>query len=134
MTPLQVLASTVWSEDRGGGRDGMEPIAGVILNRVEQPAWWGRDIVGVCLCHGQFSGWSWSDPNFRPLITVDERDAMYQVALGIANSALRGLPIERACGASHYHARSIASPAWAVGRAPCFETRNHLFFKIGPGG
>lgn len=136
MTPDDVLARTLWAEDRGGGADGMEAIAGVIMNRVSEPGWWGHDAVGVCLAHGQFDGWNWSDPNFRPMLTVDEGDKEFAVALIIAKMALRGDPIERASGATHYYAKSMhVPPGWAsidgVPRTPCFETKNHRFFKIG---
>ncbi len=143
MKPEEILAATIWGEDRGGGADGMEPIAGVIMNRVDEPGWWGKDVVGICLAHGQFDGWNWSDPNFRPMLTVDEIDKAYAVALTIAQMALRGDPINRANGATHYYAKSMPKPpSWAYEnnllrtnpRVPCFETHHHLFFKIGLSG
>jgi N-acetylmuramoyl-L-alanine amidase len=132
MTPEEILASTLWSEDRSGGVEGMEPIAGVILNRVDEPGWWGKDVVGVCLAPGQFSCWSWHDPNFRKLLTADESDPEYALALVLARTALRGDPINRANGATHYHARSVAvAPKWVSNQMPCFETPHHLFYKLG---
>lgn len=134
MTPEQILASTLYAEDRSGGSDGMEPIAGVILNRRDIPGWWGRDVVGVCLCAGQFDGWNWHDPNFRKCLTVDETDPEYCVALMIARTALKGEPINRANGADHYYAKSMKEPpTWSEGRESCFETAHHLFFNIGLG-
>lgn len=143
MNAREILAATLWSEDRGGGSEGMEPIAGVILNRVARPAWWGDDVIGVCLHQGQFSGWHWADPNFRPLLTVDETNPSYALALVIADRALAGTPVNRANGASHYFARAIGGhpPDWywfnpqikTGARSPCFETKHHLFFAIGPG-
>lgn len=138
MTPDDILARTMWAEDRGGGADGMEAIAGVIMNRAADPGWWGKDVVGVCLCKNQFDGWNWKDPNFRPMLTVDEGDKEFAVALIIAKMALRGDPIERANGASHYYAKSMhVPPAWASQdgkpRTPVFESKNHFFFKIGLG-
>lgn len=138
MTPEQILAATLYAEDRGGGAEGMEPLAGAILNRADTPGWWGHDVVGVCLCAGQFDGWNWKDPNFRKMLTVDERDPEYALALVIARTALRGDPINRANGADHYYAKSMATaPAWAsidgVMRDPVMQTQGHLFFKIGLG-
>ena len=134
MTPDQILACTLWSEDRGGGAEGMEPIAGVILNRSDHPGWWGHDIVGVCLCPGQFDGWNWRDPNFRPLLTVNELSEDFKEALVISQAALSGEQINRANGATHYYAKSMThKPDWALNLTPCFETEHHLFFKIGLG-
>lgn len=141
MTPEQIFACTLWSEDRSGSIDGMEPIAGVILNRVENPSWWGKDVIGVCLCPGQFDGWFWKDPNFRPMLTVDQTDDKYADALGLAVAALRGDPINRANGADHYFAKTMAGhpPDWAfyntnlrTGMRPTvYETTHHVFFKVG---
>ena len=136
MTPEQILAATLWAEDRGGSEEGMEPIAGVMLNRAESPGWWGRDVVGVCLSPGQFSGWHWKDPNFRKCLTVDESDPQYVLALAIARTALRGDPIKRANGADHYYAKSMTiQPAWASVdgnlRPIVYETAHHFFLKVG---
>lgn len=134
MTPEQILASTLYAEDRSGRYDGMEPIAGSILNRVDTPGWWGHDVVGVCLCPGQFDGWYWRDPNFRKCLTADETDSSYAAALELARHALRGDPINRANGATHYYAKSMKNvPDWSIGHGACFETEHHLFFKIGLG-
>lgn len=149
MKPREIIASTLWSEDRSGGVAGMEPIGGVLLNRLEwprvngRPFWWGADLIGLCLCKGQFDGWNWGDPNFRPLLTVDEADAAYAAALSIADRMLADQPVERANGATHYFAKTMLghppdfyffNPKLRIGaRTPCFETAHHLFFKIGPG-
>lgn len=114
----------------------MEPIAGVMLNRAALPGWWGRDVVGVCLCPGQFSGWHWKDPNFQKCLTVDESDPQYVLALAIARAALRGDPINRADGADHYYAKSMTiPPAWASiegrPRPIVYETAHHFFLKVG---
>lgn len=134
MTPEQILASTLYAEDRAGGSEGMEPIAGTILNRADLPGWWGHDVVGVCLCAGQFDGWNWHDPNFRKCLTADDTDPQYAVALMIARTALRGEAINRANGATHYYAKSMKiPPAWLEDHQPIYETAGHLFFKIGLG-
>lgn len=135
MNGAEIMARTLWSEDRNG--PGMEPIAGTIMNRHEWPMgpyWWGEDVVGICLHPGQFSGWSWKDPNFRKLLTVTDTDPYFRRALDISYRALSGLAIDRANGASHYYAKSMKTPpAWAVGHTPCYESDEHIFLKIGPG-
>ena len=144
MNAEQILARTAWAEDRSGGRAGMEPIMGVVLNRAEDPGkdWWGDDVIGVCLQPGAFSCWHWKDPNFRPLLTVDIGDnVQFREALELAQRAVSGLPIDRANGATHYYARASEPPDWSFtdgklrqeARAPCFFSPHHVFFKIGPG-
>lgn len=151
MTPREIIAATLWSEDRGGGAAGMEPIGGAILNRHEwphpagEPPWWskpGGDLVGICLCAGQFDGWNWHDPNFRKLHEVDATDPVFAAALEIADRMLAGGAVNRANGATHYFAKTMLShppdfyffnPKQRVNvRTPCFETAHHLFFKVGP--
>lgn len=126
------MARTLWAEDRGGGAEGMEAVAGCILNRVKTPGWWGKTTVEVCLHQGQFSAWFWGDANFIKLITVDERDPSYALALMVARTALRGDPINTVNGADHYFAKSMKTiPGWAFGKEPVCETVDHLFFKLG---
>ncbi len=143
MTPEEILAATIWAEDRSGGADGMEPIAGTILNRADLPGWWGKDVVGVCLCAGQFDGWNWHDPNFRKMLTASTNDSTYALALSLALTALRGDPINRAQGADHYYAKSMPiRPAWSYGDPllhtkplqPIYESAHHYFFRIGLSG
>lgn len=109
----------------------MEPIAGVILNRADSPRWWGHDVASVCLCHGQFDGWFWGDPNFLPMLTVDDTNPSYALALVIADRAVRGEPINRANQATHYFAKSLGTPPqWARGKPQVYETAHHLFFNL----
>lgn len=152
MTPREIIAATLWSEDRGGGAVCMEPIGGVILNRFEwprvhgQPYWWSGsigDLIDHCLHAGQFDGWCWHDNNFRPMHLVDETNPAFAAALEIADRMLSGASVNRAAGATHYFAKTMMAkpPDWyffnpktRTGvRSVDFETAHHLFFKIGPG-
>ena len=67
---VDVLARTIWGEARGEGKEGMEAVASVILNRTEiakrlDGYWWGNTIIQVCQKPYQFSCWNKLDPNFK---------------------------------------------------------------------
>ncbi|MFA7456791.1 MAG: cell wall hydrolase, partial [Micavibrio sp.] len=130
-----VLARTIWGEARGERQAGMEAVASVILNRVAVAQnhggkyWWGADIISVCQKPYQFSCWNRSDPNYRKLVAVDERDVHFATCLRIARRAVAGVLADTAGGATHYHTKQI-TPYWARGQKPVFSIGNHLFYRL----
>ena len=124
---LDTLARTIWAEARGEGRTGMEAVACVILNRVKNPKWWGRDIVTVCKKPWQFSCWNANDPNLAKLLSVTEKDAAFRLALEIAEQAMNGELLDPTGGATSYHTTAI-SPAWAQSMQLSATIGNHLFY------
>lgn len=128
MNPVDTLARTIWGEARGEGRQGMEAVAAVVLNRVAKPCWWGRTIETVCTKPWQFSCWNANDPNLAKLLSVTERDPQFKAALEIATLAEAGELPDPTNGATHYHTKAIL-PKWAEGKQPCAVIGNHLFYK-----
>lgn len=132
---IDTLARTLWGEARGEGPQGMEAVASVILNRVKTAQakggsyWWGNDIISVCQKPYQFSCWNRSDPNYRVLQAVTEKDLHYATALRIARRAVAGVLSDSTGGADHYHAKYV-SPDWARGQTPTTTIRNHIFYKL----
>lgn len=129
-----VLARTIWGEARGEGKEGMEAVASVILNRVEiakrlDGYWWGSTIIQVCQKPYQFSCWNKGDPNFMKLMSVGEDDTRFKLALGVARRALLGFVQDRTNGATHYHAVEI-SPKWAAGETPTARINHHIFYRL----
>jgi N-acetylmuramoyl-L-alanine amidase len=129
-----VLARTLWGEARGEGDKGMEAVASVILNRVRVAEtngnyWWGNNIIQVCQKPYQFSCWNRSDPNFRKLQEIDEKDLYFATALRIARRAAAGSLKDSAHGATHYHHRDIR-PYWARKEDPVAVIGNHIFYRI----
>ena len=129
-----VLARTLWGEARGEGTDGMKAVACVILNRVQIAQkkgkfWWGNDIIQVCQKPAQFSCWNRTDPNFRKLQAVDEKDLYFATAKRIASRAVAGVLEDMTGGATHYHASSIM-PYWAKGKTPRAIIGHHKFYKL----
>ncbi len=131
---VDVLARTLWGEGRGEGPQGMEAIAGVVLNRVNIAAkkggyWWGNDIISVCQKPYQFSCWNRSDPNYKALQAVTDKDIHFATALRIARRALAGALDDITAGATHYHASNIL-PDWAIGQEPTITIGHHIFYKL----
>lgn len=132
---IDVLARTLWGEARGEGALGMEAVACVILNRVAVAAarggsyWWGSDIISVCQKPYQFSCWNRSDPNYRKLLELTDKDIHFATALRIARRAVSGTLSDMTKGADHYHAACIM-PSWAKGEIPTLTLKNHIFYKL----
>jgi spore germination cell wall hydrolase CwlJ-like protein len=112
----------------------MEAVACVILNRVTVAQvkggyWWGNDIISVCQKPYQFSCWNRSDPNYKQLQAVTEKDIHYATAVRIARRAVAETLADITGGATHYHAKNIL-PDWANGQTPTAAIGNHIFYKL----
>ncbi len=132
---IDVLARTLWGEARGEGPMGMEAVACVILNRVAVAQsygsyWWGNDIISVCQKPYQFSCWNRSDPNYRRLLEVNDKNIHFATALRIARRAVSGTLNDITNAATHYYADTIAAPKWAIGEKPTLKLGHHIFFKL----
>ena len=131
---VDVLARTLWGEGRSEGQRGMEAIASVVLNRVAVAQqrggyWWGNDIVSVCQKPYQFSCWNRSDPNYKKLLAVTDKDIYFATAIRIARRAVAGTLSDCAYGATHYHTNSVA-PFWAEGADPVAVIGTHIFYRL----
>lgn len=130
-----VLARTLWGEARGEGKQGMEAVAAVIINRTEiakklHGYWWGNTIIQVCQKPFQFSCWNKSDPNFQKLTGLtEENDIFFATALRVARRTLLGFVKDPTYGATHYHARNIM-PHWAKGQKPSAVIGRHIFYHL----
>ena len=130
--PQDILARTIYGEARSEGRKGMEAVACVILNRAKQPAWWGKDVCGVCLHPWQFSCWNEGDPNRLIITGVGQSDLSFHLATAIAKNALGGWLDDPTGGADHYFNWHTKKPKWAEGVEPSSTIGSHAFYKLGP--
>lgn len=134
---IDILARTIWGEARSEGKTGMEAVANVVQNRVDVAKanggkyWWGSDIISVCQKPYQFSCWNRSDPNYKRLIAVDERDIHFATCKRIAARAVIGCLIDHTKGATHYHADYV-DPYWAKGEKPLITISRHIFYRLVP--
>lgn len=130
MTATDILARTLYGEDRGDGALGMAAVAHVILNRVALGGWWGSTIVEVCLHPRQFSCWNMDDPNRSKLMNVTTNDPNFDMATSIAQLAVGGsLGADTTNGADSYYAADSPMPLWATGLLPCATIGAQIFFR-----
>lgn len=127
--PADVMARTLWGEARGEGTDGMKAVACVVMNRVANPGWWGRDVISVCLKAFQFSCWLPNDPNRAKLLSVTQEDMQFAEAVDIAHQAISGLLTDETDGATSYYERHITAPHWVANCVHTVDIGNHRFFK-----
>lgn len=130
MNDVDLMARTAWGEARNQGERGMQAICNVIMNRADNPTWWGHNVKEVCLKPYQFSCWLPSDPNFAKLKAVGLEDKQYAQAYELAQLALYGGLEDLTGGATSYFAKTMEHPPkWAEDREPCAMIGDHLFYK-----
>lgn len=98
---VDYLARTVWGEARGEPEQGQVAVAHVILNRVAHRQW-PDTVKGVVTQDGQFDVWAKSYPGYARMLSVDESDANFRMALRIAREALSGQSKDPTGGAYIY--------------------------------
>lgn len=133
---IDTLARTIWGEARGEGAQGMQAVANVVMNRYRQSQAslakarrFGHTIEDVCKKPYQFSVWNVSDPNYSKIQSVNATDALYELALRIAERAVMGNLKDITGGADHYHTASI-SPSWSKGAQPLTQINSHVFYDL----
>lgn len=111
LTEPQLLTLCIWREARGEGVIGRRGVGWVIVNRVENPCWWGHDIHSVILKPYQFSSFNDGDPNSDKW-PVDNSAGEVECQ-SIANAIVKGTDTDITDGATHYHDVSMGWPtAW----------------------
>lgn len=110
-----ILALTCWGEARSGGIRGMQSVANVIINRADNPRWWGTTIRTVCLCNGQFDCWNENGPNYDKMVNLQLDNSDYLMALGIAYLAKAGVLPDITFNSDSYYSLSMTNPPyWAA--------------------
>lgn len=130
--PQTVLACTLWMEARSDGKEGMQGVASVILNRAHDPSWWGHDVASVCLDPEQFSCWnegSTQVPLVRHAMLSGDED--YALALNLAGLAVDGILPDNTGRADSYYALSRATPpTWATPARFTVQIGDQRFFRV----
>lgn len=131
---IDVLARTLWGEARNQGKEGMQAVANVVMNRAAHAQkkgkfWWGNNVIQICQKPYQFSCWNRNDPNFQKLQRVDETDLYFASALRIARRAMIEALPDITHGATHYHTKTIA-PYWSKGQKAAAEIGDHIFYRL----
>jgi spore germination cell wall hydrolase CwlJ-like protein len=135
--PVDVFARTICGEASGEGRAGMVAVAAVVLNRVRIAeehggrCWWGVDVPGVCRARGQFGCWNPGDPDRAKLLSVDESDPEFRMALAVARDGIAGRIDDPTFGATSYKIASLPWPAgWGRPRLPLVTIGKHAFYRL----
>lgn len=129
------IAATIYGEARGEYHPGKVGVGWVIRNRAQNPAWWGKSIVGVCTKPYQFSCWNNNDPNSGMVKKIARNaagvldDPVVQQCMRAALEVLQGKR-DPVGGADHYHTLSI-SPAWRDDSKCIGAVGHHQFYKLG---
>jgi len=131
---IDILARTLYGEAEGGDIDDAIAIAWVVVNRATLPSWPDRP-AAVCKQPWQFSCWNADNPRLGQMMAAVRNgtdrwfNQCWQVAEGVAAGEYPD-PTERA---THYHTTYIATPKWARGKTPTYQTPggryNHLFYN-----
>lgn len=129
MTPLSVVARTIWGEARGDGVPGMHAVGNVISNRVHNPRWWGTDWIGVCTKPWQFSCWNETDPNRPKLMAVTAADPEYAEAIDIARRVIAGELPDITDNADSYYAVGSPTPYWSSSATFTVQIGRQRFYR-----
>jgi len=115
-----IIASTIWHEARGEGREGMLAVASVIWNRAQRD---GKSLNAVCLAPKQFSC---NNSGFTLAAPTNEREADILAFLeGIESQMLAGT-FQPTTNATHYHTLNVM-PNWSAGMTDKKIIGKHLF-------
>lgn len=129
MDDVEILARTLWGEERSGSDAGLEAVAAVVMNRLAAPGHrFGHTVKDVCLEPKQFSCWNEGDPNRAKILALQDDDPVLARCRAIARRAVAGTVQDATNGALHYHAQS-AKPVWAVGKQASAQIGGHLFYN-----
>lgn len=115
VTPeVDVMARTLDGEAEVGGALAMRAVACVIMNRVNNPRWWGTTVESVVKAPYQFSCWL-PGVDCSRIEALGLNDPWYVVAVGISQEAIAGQLIDITNGADSYYAKSMkVPPPWAA--------------------
>jgi spore germination cell wall hydrolase CwlJ-like protein len=122
-----MLALTIWRENRGGGQEGMQSVANVILNRAHKN---NSTPYEVCTKYRQFSSITQPlDPQLGKYPLSD--DPEWETALHLAFLANNGSLGDITNGAINYYAPAGVSepPYWAASMTRTVTIQGQIFFK-----
>lgn len=124
----QIAAITIYCEASNGTQAEREAIAHVILNRIKAGRW-GKTAAAVCLKRYQFSEWNGDQLDNANLMRAAEAADDDATLRACAAAFVWAKNIDDPTnGATHYHDKSIAPPAWTVGATMTLETAKFKFY------
>ena len=127
---IDIMSRTMWGEARSEGREGLQAVANVIMNRVKKGGWYGATPKEVCLKKYQFSCWLPNDPNYPLLTRVTDSDSRFALAKTLAALAIGGQLPDITNGATNYLALGSLSsaPSWSKNMKQVASIGAHTFY------
>jgi len=126
---LECLTQAAYYEARGEGRDGMQAVAQVVLNRVRHPAF-PKSVCGVVFQGaGRRIGCQFSftcDGSMRGRVNP----GAWNRARDVASKALSGGVYAAVGNATHFHTTGV-SPGWRNALIQVGQVGHHLFYRFG---
>ena len=104
LTEKEVVASTLWMEARGEGKDGIEAVASVIANRAAKSR---KPLKAVCLAPYQFSCWN----KRQTTIPSNAKGTVWDFCLATADKMVKG-KFKTTLDATHYYCHRTCNPSW----------------------
>lgn len=136
----RIVALTIWAEAGLRGKQTMECVASVIINRLKNCPWFGRSLCNVCRAPNQFPCWNPTNhtaplmrepsaANGDPPESVRAYDYARKLADDLRNDKLSvSAP---APPVTHYHPDWLQPvPAWAEGRQQVTASGGLIFYSI----
>jgi spore germination cell wall hydrolase CwlJ-like protein len=120
---------TVWAEARGEPYEGKRAVAEVIQRRAAQHWFSDGTVAGAVLRPSQFSCWRTADPNFVPMLRIDDANLVVQECAQAWAAAKAGDPIVP--GALMYvnlEALPVV-PSWVAASEVVAKIGHHTFLK-----
>lgn len=126
---LECLTQAAYYEARGEGRDGMQAVAQVVLNRARHPAF-PKSVCGVVFQGaGRRIGCQFSftcDGSMRARVNP----VAWNRARDVASKALSGSVYAAVGNATHFHTTGV-SPGWRNSLIQVSQVGSHLFYRFG---
>jgi len=139
---IDILARTIFGEQRGHGKIGMQSVANVVMNRTaiakaytqkydrKHPLYGDGTIASCCKMPWQFSCWNKNDPNLEIITNANESDPVFADALEVANDVTNGVLDDITKKATHYYSVKLhPEPSWAKDKIPCEIIAGQYFFN-----
>lgn len=126
---LECLTQAAYYEARGEGREGMQAVVQVVLNRVRHPAF-PKTVCGVVFQgSGRRTGCQFSftcDGSMH----APRQTAAWSRARDVAARALNGSVYGAVGTATHFHTTAV-SPVWRASMVQVGQVGQHLFYRFG---
>lgn len=119
MTDADTIASTLWYEARGEGKDGITAVASVIANRAKAS---GKTMAQECLKPKQFSCWN----GVKVAVPSKAKGEVWEFCKATAKKMVAG-EFKPTNTATHYYNPKLCNPKWGAKMKDMVTIGRHRF-------